>query len=476
MKKKILKKLSPQSYSIRTRLIWLFLILIIIIFSTAGYFLNWQIRSALDDSLGKNLEAIAATIATQIDPYFLIQIQPGDEETRTVRNLRNQIHRVQKISGINRVSIFDINNNSIVDSDSLIRIGQIDFRLNTNKNEVQKVFQGLTASSTLFTGVDGKLYKTGYAPIKFGETVIAGLAVDGSAKMLQAVTTIQNNMLWLGIVVIFGAIMLSSLFASRITTPLKKLENAANEISEGNLQQEIQMSGKDEIGFLAETMEQMRKSIIDRDKRQQAMLAGVAHEIRNPLGGIELFSGLLESEVKEEELKNYAAKISKEVGNLKKIIQGFLDYARPSPAVPVSCEIFPIFWEAVSLLKNEMEKVKVEFQPKNEVIELLVDPQHLKQIFLNLIQNSIQAMSENGTIFVNVEKVEKCTCIYFSDSGPGISENLAEKVFEPFFTTREKGTGLGLAVIKNLVEENRGKIKYIFNDKKGAHFLIEFLG
>ncbi len=475
MQKKFLKNLSPQKYSIRTRLIWLFLILIIFIFSAAGYFLNWQIRSALDDSLGKNLETIAATIAIQIDPYFLKQIQPGDEGTRTNRNLRNQILRSLEISGVNRVSIFDENNNNIVDSDSLIRIGQIDFRLLTNQNEVQKVFQGFTASSTLFTGVDGNLYKTGYAPINLNETVIAGLAVDGSAEMLQAVTTIQNNMLWLGIFVVFTAIILSSLFASRITTPLKKLENAANEISEGNLQQEIQISGKDEIGFLAETMEQMRKSIIERDKRQQAMLAGVAHEIRNPLGGIELFSGLLESEVQGDELKNYANKISNEVGNLKKIIQGFLDYARPSIAEPVRCDINSILGEAVSLMENEMEQVKIKFQPTNEIIQLFVDPQHLKQIFLNLVQNSIQAMSKNGTIFVKVKKVNRKTSISFSDTGLGIPPELADKVFEPFFTTREKGTGLGLAVVKNLVEENKGNINYIFDEKNGAHFLIEFL-
>ena len=437
--------------------------------------MNWQIRSALDDSLGKNLETIAATIAIQIDPYFLKQIQPGDEGTRTNRNLRNQILRSLEISGVNRVSIFDENNNNIVDSDSLIRIGQIDFRLLTNQNEVQKVFQGFTASSTLFTGVDGNLYKTGYAPINLNETVIAGLAVDGSAEMLQAVTTIQNNMLWLGIFVVFTAIILSSLFASRITTPLKKLENAANEISEGNLQQEIQISGKDEIGFLAETMEQMRKSIIERDKRQQAMLAGVAHEIRNPLGGIELFSGLLESEVQGDELKNYANKISNEVGNLKKIIQGFLDYARPSIAEPVRCDINSILGEAVSLMENEMEQVKIKFQPTNEIIQLFVDPQHLKQIFLNLVQNSIQAMSKNGTIFVKVKKVNRKTSISFSDTGLGIPPELADKVFEPFFTTREKGTGLGLAVVKNLVEENKGNINYIFDEKNGAHFLIEFL-
>ena len=474
MQNKFFKKLSPQKYSIRTRLILLFLILIIIIFTVAGYFLNWQIRSALDDSLGKNLEAMASTIALQIDPYFLKQIQIGDEETRTYRNLRNQLFQLKNISGVSRVTIFEKNNKIIVDSDSLVRIGQIFFRLTANQNEVQKTFQGLTASSTLFTGIDGGLYKSGYAPIKLGNTVIAGLAVDGSAEMLKAVTTIQSNMLWLGIIIVFGAIILSSLFASRITTPLKKLENAANEISDGNLHREIVVSGNDEIGFLAGTMEQMRKNIIERDKRQQAMLAGVAHEIRNPLGGIELFSGLLENEIEEVELKNYAQKISKEVGNLKKIIQGFLDYARPSPAEPVNCKIKPILNEAVCLLENEIKGVEIKYQFSDNDIQIFVDPLHLKQIFLNLIKNSVQAMSNSGTIFVNVKPMKEVVQISFADTGPGISAEAVKRIFEPFFTTREQGTGLGLAVVKNLVEENRGTIKYIPVDEGGAHFLIEF--
>ena len=474
MQNKFFKKLSPQKYSIRTRLILLFLILIIFIFSAAGYFLNWQIRSALDDSLGKNLEAMASTIALQIDPYFLKQIQVGDEETRTYRNLRNQLLQLQTISGVSRVAIFDKNNKSIVDSDSLIHIGQFIFRLKANQNEVQKVFQGFTASSILFKGIDGRLYKSGYAAIKLGNTVIAGLAVDGSAEMLKAVTTIQSNMLWLGIIIVFGAIVLSSLFASRITTPLKKLENAANEISEGNLHREIVVSGNDEIGFLAGTMEQMRKSIIERDKRQQAMLAGVAHEIRNPLGGIELFSGLLENEIDDDELKKYANKISKEVGNLKKIIQGFLDYARPSPAEPLNCKIKPILNEAVCVLENEIKGVEIKYQFSDNDIQVFVDPLHLKQIILNLIKNSAQAMSNSGTIFVNIKKVKEHVQIFFSDTGPGIPRDVIGKIFEPFFTTHEQGTGLGLAVVKNLVEENGGKIKYIPSDKGGAHFLIEF--
>jgi signal transduction histidine kinase len=108
------------------------------------------------------------------------------------------------------------------------------------------------------------------------------------------------------------------------------------------------------------------------------------------------------------------------------------------------------------------------------VQRIFIDPQHLKQIFLNLLGNSIQAMSKSGTIFVNVKLLKDSAQITYADTGPGIKPELVDKIFEPFFTTREKGTGLGLAVVKNLVDENRGKIKLIESKNIGATFLIEF--
>ena len=87
---------------------------------------------------------------------------------------------------------------------------------------------------------------------------------------------------------------------------------------------------------------------------------------------------------------------------------------------------------------------------------------------------NIKNITKKGTIFVKIEKDKQKTTILYSNTGPGITADLRDKVFEPFFTTREKGTGLGLAVVKNLVEQNSGKINYIIDNENGAHFLIEF--
>jgi two-component system OmpR family sensor kinase len=471
MNKKIKSKIALLD-SIRTRLILLFIISIIIIFFVAGYYLLWEIRATLDEALGKNLEAMAKVIAMEIDPTFIAYLQPGDEGSRTYQNILGVFKRFQNATDVSRIYLFGKDLRSIVDSDTLVLIGQVYVKLKFNQKEVAAVFSGFTASSILFEGVNGNLYKTGFAPIKSNGEIVAGIAVEGSAEMLNVVKAIQKNLMWLGLVVVLGGIIIGSIFANRITNPLKRLESAAAAISGGALNHQIPEFGRDEVGFLAKTMEEMRQSILERDKRQQAMLAGVAHEIRNPLGGIELFAGLLASEIKDNDLKDYAQKILKEVQNLKVIIQSFLDYAKPVPANKIKCEIKSVWNEAISLLSGDLNNIQLQFSQDDENSFAYVDPQHLKQVFLNLIKNSTEALPNGGTIFVNIFLQSEKIRILYSDSGQGIPSDQAEKIFEPFFTTREKGTGLGLAIVKNLIVENGGSIRYFRYGEDGGRFEI----
>ncbi len=472
MDQKSKKQPSLFKYSIRTRLIILFIMSILFIFFVAGYYLLWEIRGTLDKALGRNLEAMAKVIAIEIDPNFLTYLQPGDEDSRTYQNILEKFREFQNVTSAKRIYLFGKDLQSIADSDTLVSIGQDHLQLRSNQKEVAAVFSGLSASSVLFEGVDGTLYKTGFAPIKSNGGILAGIAVEGSAEMLNMVRSIQKNLLWLGFVIAFGGIIIGSIFANRITNPIKRLESAAAAISGGNLNHQIPEFGKDEVGFLARTMEEMRQNILERDKQQQAMLAGVAHEIRNPLGGIELFAGLLSSEIQEQDLKNYAQNILKEVQNLKTIIQNFLDYARPMPANRINCQIKSVWNEAVSLLSGELNSIHLNFVQSMDEITAYVDPQHLKQVFLNLIKNSIDALLNGGTIFVNVISQRDRIKILYWDTGTGIPAELAEKIFQPFFTTRKKGTGLGLAIVKNLIVENGGSIRYVPSDETGARFEI----
>src|SRR5262249_19629859 len=124
----------------------------------------------------------------------------------------------------------------------------------------------------------------------------------------------------------------SIFFASRLSRPLRSLVEAAQAIGRGDLARPITARGRDEVGFLAQTMEEMRSSIQARDRQMQMMLSGIAHEVRNPLGGIELYAGLLREDLVGDPKKlARVQRIERELAHLKNVVNDFLDYARKLP-------------------------------------------------------------------------------------------------------------------------------------------------
>jgi signal transduction histidine kinase len=413
---------------------------------------------------------LAQTVALQIDGDLLRSIGVGDEQTRTYRTLKSQIDSIQSKTGLRRIYVFDEDNASILDTKPETSIGTPYAFLQFNQRELSRLFEGQSAASPLFTGSDGRLYKTGFGPIRAGQRVVAGLGLEGSAETLEAIVDVRRDLLILGVAVLIGSMVMGFLFSKRITSPINQLESGAKEIAAGNYESPIQVARVDEIGFLGQTMEEMRRAIIHRDTRQKAMLAGVAHEIRNPLGGIELFAGLLADEIEDENQKNEARKILKEVRNLNQIVQDFLDYARPVEPKKEPCRIKEVFAEARMLVSAQLNGCEVEYEEASENEQVYVDAQHLKQIFLNLLKNSGEAMVGSGKIRLQISRAHHFVVLTFSDSGPGVPPEIRKQIFEPFFTRKKNGTGLGLAIVKSLVEENGGEIKLAEGD--GAVFRI----
>lgn len=461
--------------SIQPRLILLFVLQIVIILTIAGVYLQWQIRNKLEDELGKNLETIAKLTSTQIDAEIIANLSPGDEETRSYRNILNTLNLINNTAAVKRIYIFDKNYNSLADTKQGVLIGWGYVNLKFDESELSSVFNGESKSSVLFEGEDGQLYKSGYAPIFQNGEVIAAVRIEGSASTLKSIKVLRKNLITLGVISVLGAIILAIIFSNRITVPLKQLQQSATEIGRGNYSTKIESKSKDEVGFLAETLEEMRQNIVHRDQQQKAMLAGVAHEIRNPLGGIELFAGIISDEIADAEVHKKALKILKEVRNLKKIINDFLDYARPPSPNKQVCSPKDIYYETLSLLSNEINQTKIKYVAQNDDLKVEIDPQHLKQIFMNLIKNALQAINKNGDIEIKVQTGSNGNIhLIFTDNGTGIPVELHHKIFHPFFTTSDTGTGLGLAIVKSLVEANGGHIELVKEYKKGTQFRIEF--
>ncbi|MBI4763163.1 MAG: GHKL domain-containing protein [Deltaproteobacteria bacterium] len=205
------------------------------------------------------------------------------------------------------------------------------------------------------------------------------------------------------------------------------------------------------------------------------MIASVSHEIKNPLGIIRSTADLLEKKVIQIDPQNQLASvIREEADRLNRIVTEFLDFARPQIPKMEPVRIETILEKNLHFLGPELAfrriEVQKDFIPGLQTI--LVDQDLLYRAFLNILLNSVQAMSEGGRIGIKVRYLSREAIIEINDSGAGLSEEERTKAFQPFFTTKEKGSGLGLAIVKNIVEAHRGTIQMVNSESGGTSVVI----
>ncbi len=209
------------------------------------------------------------------------------------------------------------------------------------------------------------------------------------------------------------------------------------------------------------------------------MAAGIAHEINNPLAGILLYStNLLKKAPEEGPFREGLEIIIQETLRCKTIIQDLLEFSRPSEPKTFLTNINKVIVKALHLLDNEfrLHHIQLEVDLSKQLPEILIDENQIEQILVNLLLNAIQAIENQGKITVRsyVTSDRTSVAIEVIDTGCGISPENMSKIFEPFFSTKPKGTGLGLAVTYGIVQKHGGKIYATSQPKQGTRFVIEF--
>jgi len=213
------------------------------------------------------------------------------------------------------------------------------------------------------------------------------------------------------------------------------------------------------------TMVKKLESQVRRGERLAAvgqLASGIAHEIRNPLGIIKTISQTINQDVKDEEVKEGLDIIEHEIDRANKVIKEILDFAKPNKIQDCSMNLGKLLEELVMVTRKfgEQQNVEIIFNVIHESI-IKGDPDKLKQAFINIILNGIQAMKQGGKLKITLDSYEgKWGVISFKDEGEGISEEALDEIFNPFFTTKEGGTGLGLSITHSTIEEHNGKIEF----------------
>lgn len=475
------------------------------LFSLFAVVAHEVVRGDLEAELGTRLSALASSAALHIRGKYLVDLGPGDEDDRAYQNARRKLDAVARDTGAARIYVFDRELESRVDTADDVPIHSKYFQAELDRHELGRVFtDGVAVSSVLFEGEDGTLYRAGYAPVRASESedeIVLALGVQAPAAYFARLADLRRSLFFYGVVLALVVMVISVVVAALITRPVRHLVGAAERIGRGDLRQEISRSSRDEIGFLAESMDEMRRDLKARDERMQLMLAGIAHEVRNPLGGIELYTGILRDELDaDDERLAYVLRIERELGYLATVVSDFLEYARrPAPEMAM-LDMAEIAAEVVDLARADAAAAGVGVVLQAEPTPCRGDAGQLRRAMLNLVQNAVQAsvseprdpavsepgdpaVSEPGEPASAVRVVVRpwdpgghrgeggqCSTdasgaeVRVKNRGAPIPDDICARIFEPFFTTRAKGTGLGLAFVREIVADHHGHITLSHED------------
>ena len=290
---------------------------------------------------------------------------------------------------------------------------------------------------------------------------------------------------------LIGAVVL----AKRITGPLQKLVEGTVRISKGDFTQTISVGSRDEIGDLAWSFNEMTRDLLETRRRMEdanlkliqaeklasigRISASIAHEIRNPLTSVKLnIQKLMQNEHLDEEEKEHLSISQEGIGQIEKFIKELLNFTRVSDLNPERFSVVQIIEESLKMMRNSFQEKKIVLE-KNFAADLpavVVDGDKIRQVFLNILRNAVEAVEEGGKIGLALSRVKENGVakikVRISDDGCGIPEKDWENIFEPFYTTKPSGFGLGLSNARKIVEQHRGSIRVTKTKGKGTTFEV----
>jgi len=284
-----------------------------------------------------------------------------------------------------------------------------------------------------------------------------------------------------GVTLLMGLFM--AIYARRVVSPLSLVTKRAAAVASGDLKPETPLRTGDEIGELSVTFEAMVGAIAEGRERLLAserlatigkMAAHVTHEVRNPLSSIALNLDLLEEELVGDarEARTLLRAISLEVQRLSVLSDQYLSMARRKAPELEEVDAAEMVQSAATFMKRDLEKNQVELSV--EVAQglpwVLADPAQIRQVLFNLLRNAREAVLGSGHVWVRARTVDGGVVISVEDDGPGVPAARVDELFDPFFTTKDHGTGLGLAVTRQIVQAHGGRLEYKNGSAGGAHF------
>lgn len=416
---------------------------------------NYYIKDVFINQVSDQVKDMTSYMVDKFDKRYLKLLKFGPP-TRRVKEYFTSFTNLNSEKKENpEIFVFDEKLQVILHSADTVKYKSVDPLLTIHTGLISSLKENEIITSLPFKTKNGSWYL--WAFYKFEENYYFAYKAETKRFTKLDQFTIYVNYFAVGSIVLICIIAL--FLAKSISKPINKLVNYSLAAGSGSGSSSIPEGLKGELKILGDALDKMHKGLLNSQNEKEKMLAQIAHEIRNPLGGIELLTSLVKEQIPDnDENNNYLETILKEIFRLKSLITSFLDYSKPVPANPEWVFVEDILEDLSSFIKNKTRDRKIDFSYKSEIEKIYFDPVHMKQILINLISNSIESIEKEGIISTNLIKKEDNWILKISDNGKGISKTNYKDLFRPFFTTKKNGTGLGLAICKKLCEENKAGI------------------
>jgi signal transduction histidine kinase len=322
--------------------------------------------------------------------------------------------------------------------------------------------------------------------------LLAVLRVENSrAELVNLKKYIQGTALLVGSGAVLLGLLLSFWTASRVTRPLRELTSSVRAVADGKWDARAVVHSSDEVGQLARDFNRMTEQLVEhRDRMIQAervaawreLARRLAHELKNPLFPLQITIENLQRSRDtpqfEEVFRESTTTLLAELDNLKTIVGWFSDFSKmPAPELePVDLnsvvrEVIQLFDAQIHAAGRPAVEVRLELDETLATIQ--ADPDQIRRALRNLILNALDAMPGGGVLTVRTQNLDSKVALEVSDSGAGLTPEECERLFTPYYTTKQHGTGLGLAIVQSVVSDHKGTITVHSEPGQGATFRIE---
>ncbi|MEJ2156210.1 MAG: HAMP domain-containing protein [Desulfobacteraceae bacterium] len=330
-----------------------------------------------------------------------------------------------------------------------------------------------------------------FTPVTYmGWSIGVTIPLDEFGKEAHAISV---RVIQVGAIVLICAVLGASLLAYYLLRPVRRLVAATNKIAQGDLNHTIPVQTRDELGDLTRSFNHMVRNLsrIQQELVRSEKLislgrlsAGVAHEIRNPLNAIKGAIVHIQRRRRTDPLVNeYTQLVSEEIDRLNTFVTEFLYFARQSKPNPVPTDLNQLIVATQKLFQKQASQLNIRFhnQLSPHLPDLLVDPHQIERVIVNVLINAMDALPDGGDIIFTSSIAEgreqqhtpEKVCIEIRDTGMGISEEHLDYIFDPFYSTKEAGTGIGLPLSLSIVENHNGRMTVQPRQTGGVKVTIE---